>query len=112
MRKAESASKQTPATASGPQRIDKWLWHARVVRTRNAAADLVARGHVRLNGVRVSAASRAVRTADVVTIALERGVRILRVTGFLERRGSPTSAHILYEELRSSGHWSGDAPSG
>jgi ribosome-associated heat shock protein Hsp15 len=99
MRKADPAGKQVPATSAGPQRIDKWLWHARVVRTRNAAADLVACGHVRLNGVRVSAASRAVRTADVVTIALDRGVRILRVTGFVERRGSPTSARILYEEL-------------
>ena len=40
------------------QRIDKWLWHARVVRTRTAAAALVERGHVRLNGARVGAASQ------------------------------------------------------
>ena len=41
------------------QRIDKWLWHARVVRTRAAAAALAAAGHVRINGQRIDAASRA-----------------------------------------------------
>ena len=40
------------------QRIDKWLWHARVVRTRTAAAALVNAGNVRLNGARVGAASQ------------------------------------------------------
>src|SRR5437868_4827680 len=37
------------------QRIDKWLWHARVVRTRSAAALLAASGHVRLNSQRIDA---------------------------------------------------------
>ncbi|NWG24699.1 MAG: RNA-binding S4 domain-containing protein, partial [Pseudorhodoplanes sp.] len=35
------------------QRIDKWLWHARVVRTRSAAAALASRGRIRVNAVRV-----------------------------------------------------------
>jgi ribosome-associated heat shock protein Hsp15 len=60
------------------QRIDKWLWHARVVRTRSAAAALAASGHVRVNGQRIDAASRSLRASDVVTIALDRGVRVLR----------------------------------
>ena len=53
------------------QRIDKWLWHARVVRTRSAAAALAASGHVRINGQRIDAASRAVRPGDVVTVEVE-----------------------------------------
>ena len=69
------------------QRIDKWLWHARVVRTRTSAAALVDEGHVRLNGERVDAASRPVKAGDVVTVALDRTVRIMKVTGFAERRG-------------------------
>jgi ribosome-associated heat shock protein Hsp15 len=81
------------------QRIDKWLWHARVVRTRSAAAALVDAGHVRLNGQRVDAASRAVRAGDAVTIALDRSVRVLRVTGFAERRGSADDARVTYEDL-------------
>ena len=81
------------------QRIDKWLWHARVVRTRSAAAALAASGHVRLNSQRIDAASRTVRAGDVVAIALDRTVRILKVAGFAERRGSADAARALYEDL-------------
>jgi ribosome-associated heat shock protein Hsp15 len=82
------------------QRIDKWLWHARVVRTRSAAAQLAAAGHVRVNGQRVDAASRAVRLGDVVTIALDRGVRVLKVAGFADRRGPAAAAQGLCEDLQ------------
>ena len=81
------------------QRIDKWLWHARVVRTRGAAADLVGAGHVRINGARIAAASRPVRPGDVVTIALDRRVRVLKVAGYAERRGSAEVARVLFEDL-------------
>ena len=81
------------------QRIDKWLWHARVVRTRSAAAALSDSGLVRINGARIDSSSRPVRPADVVTIALDRSVRILKVIGFAERRGSADMARILYEDL-------------
>jgi ribosome-associated heat shock protein Hsp15 len=81
------------------QRIDKWLWHARVVRTRSAAAALAASGHVRVNGQRIDAASRAVKPGDVVTVALDRAVRVLKVLGFAERRGSADDARLLCEEL-------------
>ena len=53
-RRAEGAARgeQQGAELGAParldrQRIDKWLWHARVVRTRQAAAALAASGHVR-----------------------------------------------------------------
>lgn len=81
------------------QRIDKWLWHARVVRTRSAAASLVAAGMVRVNGARTTAASHLVRTGDAITIALDRTVRVLKVTGFVERRGGPESVAALWEDL-------------
>ena len=81
------------------QRIDKWLWHARVVRTRTAAAALSDSGLVRINGTRINTSSRPVRPGDVITIALDRQVRILKVAGFAERRGSAEIARVLYEEL-------------
>jgi len=83
------------------QRIDKWLWHARVVRTRSAAAALAAAGHVRINGQRVDAPSRAVRAGDVVTVALDRSVRLIKVLGFAERRGSADDARVLCADLDS-----------
>jgi ribosome-associated heat shock protein Hsp15 len=81
------------------QRIDRWLWHARVVRTRTAAADLVAAGHVRVNSVRVTAPGRDVKCGDVVTVTLNAGVRVLKVTGMAERRGDASAASLLFEEL-------------
>jgi ribosome-associated heat shock protein Hsp15 len=81
------------------QRIDKWLWHARVVRTRSAAAALAVSGHVRINGQRIDVASRAVRLGDVVTVALDRTVRVLKVAAFAERRGPAESACALVEDL-------------
>lgn len=85
--------------ADDRQRIDKWLWHARVVRTRTAAAALAAGGYVRLNGVRVDAASRPVKAGDVLTIALDRTVRVLKVISFAERRGSAPEAAVLFADL-------------
>ena len=81
------------------QRIDKWLWHARVVRTRSAAATLVTSGYVRLNGARTDAASRAVKAGDVITISLDRVVKVLRIQAFVERRGDATLAQTLYVDL-------------
>ena len=81
------------------QRIDKWLWHARVVRTRSAAAALAESGHVRLNGARVTAAAKAVKSGDVVTIALDARVRVLKVTGFALRRGAAEAGRALYEDM-------------
>jgi len=81
------------------QRIDKWLWFARVVRTRTSAAALVTAGRVRLNGQRSAVASQIVRVGDVVTVALDRAVRVLRVIGFAERRGAPESVQSLYEDI-------------
>jgi ribosome-associated heat shock protein Hsp15 len=81
------------------QRLDKWLWHARVVKARTSAASLVESGHVRVNGVREKSPGHAVKQGDVITIALDRGVRLMKVTGFSERRGDATAARALYEDL-------------
>ncbi|MCK0198087.1 RNA-binding S4 domain-containing protein [Ancylobacter sp. 6x-1] len=80
-------------------RLDVWLWHARCVRTRSAAADLVKAGRVRVNGVRTRAPAHMVRLDDVVTVALDSRVRVLRVTGFAERRGDADAASALYIEM-------------
>jgi ribosome-associated heat shock protein Hsp15 len=43
-----------------------------------------------------------VKSGDVLTIALDHGVRILRVLGFVERRGGSELARTLYEDLSST----------
>jgi ribosome-associated heat shock protein Hsp15 len=82
------------------QRLDKWLWHARVVKARSSAAALVEAGHVRINGIREKAPGHAVKAGDVLTIALDNSVRILKVVAFAERRGDATAARVLYEDLQ------------
>jgi len=81
------------------QRLDKWLWHARVVKARSSAAALVEAGHVRINGVRETAPGHAVKIGDVLTIGLDRAVRVLKVAGFVERRGNAACARTLFVEL-------------
>lgn len=81
------------------QRLDKYLWFARMARTRSAAADLVNGGHVRLNGRKIDQPSRGVGLGDVLTISLPRDVRVLRVLAFAERRGPYEDARKLYEDL-------------
>jgi ribosome-associated heat shock protein Hsp15 len=82
------------------QRLDKWLWHARVVKARTSAAALVEAGHVRINGVREKAPGHSVKAGDVLTIGLDRSVRVLKVIGFAERRGDASSARVLYDDLQ------------
>ncbi len=82
------------------QRLDKWLWHARVVKARTSAAALVEAGHVRINGVREKARGHQVKIGDVLTVGLDNSVRILKVAGFSERRGDATAARVLFEDLQ------------
>lgn len=88
-----------PEVGGGGQRLDKWLWFARVVRTRSLATALVLGGKVRVNRVRVDKPSQTVRPGDVVTVTVHSRVRVLKITAAGERRGSATIAQMLYEDL-------------
>ncbi len=80
-------------------RLDKWLWFARIVKTRALARDLAESGHVRINGQRADSASRLVRAQDVLTVALPSRTRVLMVVDLAERRGQAVDGAALYEEL-------------
>lgn len=84
---------------SDSQRIDRWLWHARLAKTRSLAAGLVADGRIRLNRVRIVKPAHPVRQGDIVTASLPGGVRVLRVEGFSERRGAASAVQALYADL-------------
>lgn len=81
------------------QRIDKWLWFARLAKTRTGAQRLAVSGRVRVNGTKTDSASRLVKIGDVLTIALDSGVRVLKVVAEGVRRGPATEARQLYEDL-------------
>jgi ribosome-associated heat shock protein Hsp15 len=81
------------------QRLDKWLWFARIVKTRRQAVDLIVRGHVRVESRRVETPAKLVGPGEVLTIALERQVRVLRIVGLAERRGGASEAQTLFVDL-------------
>jgi ribosome-associated heat shock protein Hsp15 len=84
-----------------PVRIDKWLWAARLTKTRPLAADAVKGGHVEVNGRRV-APSRRVAVGDRIELTLGELKRTVVVRGMAERRGPASVAALLYEETPES----------
>lgn len=88
-----------PAAPPSRLRLDKWLVHARFVKTRGRAADLAADGHVRLNGQRLTEGDRPVRVGDVLTLALPGLTRVVEVLDLGERRGPASEARLLYRDL-------------
>ena len=88
----------TDALGDG-QRLDKWLWHGRFVKTRSLASRLVAAGKVRVNREKVLKPSYMLRAGDVITAAIAGRVRVVKVLAFSDRRGPPAEAHLLYKDL-------------
>lgn len=83
-------------------RLDKWLWHARLCKTRGLAAQIVQAGRVRINAQRIDKPGRAVGEGDVLTLSIAGRVRVLRILGCGTRRGPATEAQTLYEELEET----------
>jgi len=84
--------------ASG-QRIDKWLWHARIVKTRTLATRLVASARLRVNKTKTARASHTVRPGDVLTFVHSGRIRVLKILALAARRGPAAEASALYEDL-------------
>lgn len=87
-------------TGSGEkQRIDKWLFFARVVKSRALAAKLAAGGRVRVNGDKINQAAYWVKPGDVLTITLDRRIITYKILLNGDRRGPAAEAQALYEDI-------------
>ena len=82
-------------------RLDKFLWFARIVKTRSAAQALAEDGRIRIDGRVVDRAHAPVRVGDVLSFAHRGQVRVLEVKALPARRGPPAEARLLYCELTS-----------
>lgn len=84
-------------------RVDVWLWRARFVKTRAAAAMLVAEGGVRLvrgeTSRQIDKAGTPVALGDALMFRQGGALRTVRVEGFGTRRGPPAEARELYAEI-------------
>ena len=80
-------------------RLDKFLWFARIVKTRALAQSLAEAGRIRLAGRIVDRAHAPVRVGDVLSFAQRGAVRVLRVEALPVRRGPAPEARALYTDL-------------
>jgi ribosome-associated heat shock protein Hsp15 len=87
--------------SSEPVRVDKWLWAARLAKTRGLAAEAVNGGRVEVNGQRVKP-SKGVRPGDRLEITTGPFRRVLTITATAQRRGPAKEAALLYEETAES----------
>ena len=81
------------------QRIDKWLFFARIIKSRTLAGKFAAAGNVRVNSEKIDQASFLVKPGDVLTIVQERRILVLRILGCGQRRGPAPEAQLLYEDI-------------
>jgi ribosome-associated heat shock protein Hsp15 len=80
-------------------RIDKLLWHLRLTKSRSLAQNLVATGHVRLNGQRVEKPSAEVKAGDTITLPRGEGALAIRILSIPQRRGPAPEAQSHYSEI-------------
>jgi ribosome-associated heat shock protein Hsp15 len=80
-------------------RVDKWLWHARFLKSRTLAAKLCEGNRVRVNGQAIGKPSHALRAGDVLTFPLGPYIRVVKVLALGTRRGPAPEARALYEDL-------------
>jgi len=104
-------SRRDTLAPAAEQRLDLWLWHARVARARTQCAAIAESGAVRINRQRVEKAHARVRPGDVLTLpGPGRGeIRVIEILELTERRGSATDAARLYRVIEETGAPSGRA---
>ena len=80
-------------------RLDNWLWQARFFKSRPLACELIAEGHLRLNGQRCLKPGHQVGEGDTLTFPLRGRIRLIRVLAPGSRRGPVPEARSLYHDL-------------
>jgi ribosome-associated heat shock protein Hsp15 len=80
-------------------RLDKWLWFARLTKTRSQAQELAESRHLRLDGRVIERASALVRPGSVLSFPWAGEVRVVRVEALADRRGPFAEAQHLYSDL-------------
>jgi ribosome-associated heat shock protein Hsp15 len=80
-------------------RLDKFLWFARLAKTRSFAQEVAEAGHMRISGRTVDRAHAAVRIGDVLSFPLHGRVRVIRVEALPTRRGPAAEARLCYADL-------------
>jgi ribosome-associated heat shock protein Hsp15 len=81
------------------QRLDKWLFFSRAVKSRTLAQKVIESGVVRVNSERTIASDQRVGAGDVLTMTVHERLLVWRILDAGERRGPASEAALLYEDL-------------
>jgi ribosome-associated heat shock protein Hsp15 len=81
------------------QRLDRFLFFARAVKSRTLAQKLIEAGQVRVNSERTDRTDHKVGAGDVLTMTIHNRLLVWRIVDAGERRGPATEAQALYEDL-------------
>ncbi|MEM8686207.1 MAG: RNA-binding S4 domain-containing protein [Pseudomonadota bacterium] len=92
------------------QRVDKWLWFSRIVKSRTLAGELVSSGKLRVNKVKIAKPSYLVGSGDVLTFTHYGHLRVIKIAAIGARRGPAPEAQTLYEDLSPPREKKEDAP--
>ena len=84
-------------------RVDKFLWFARIAKTRGFAQELVEEGHLRIDRRVVERAHAPVRIGNVLSFPLHGRVRVIRIEALPVRRGPAPEAQACYQDLIAGG---------
>ena len=87
----------TPAPAR--QRLDKWLFFSRAIKSRTLAQKLIEAGAVRVNSEKTLDSDHKVGAGDVLTMTINRRLLVWRILDAGTRRGPAPEAVLLYEDL-------------
>ncbi|MEM1201324.1 MAG: RNA-binding S4 domain-containing protein, partial [Pseudomonadota bacterium] len=93
------------------QRVDKWLWFSRIVKSRTLASELVSGGKLRVNKLKIGKPSHLVGSGDVLTFTHYGRLRVIKICAIGARRGPAPEAQALYEDLSPPQEKKEDAPS-
>jgi ribosome-associated heat shock protein Hsp15 len=80
-------------------RLDKFLWFARLTKTRSLAQRAIADGHIRLEGARILNCHAVVLPGQTLTLTLNDRLHVIRIEALPERRGPAPEARSCYLEL-------------
>lgn len=89
-------------TDASSQRLDQWMWHARLFKTRSLATKFIADGHVRVTRAgetsRVEKPSFPATPGDTLSYSRAERLRIIVIEALAKRRGPAAEAQTLYTD--------------
>ena len=79
-------------------RMDKWLWAARLYKTRSLAADAIKGGKVKVDGNPVKP-SHEVKEGDVIQVQIDQLHKVVEVKTVIKNRVSAKQVPEIYNDL-------------